>query len=341
MKLTLPILHPSIRISVFAWSISRTFLYLLSWAATGLGFTGGSATEAGFGITSAVSERLVAEPPAPMLFDWVRDVFGWMNLLVPSSGTWALLIFSELLMLGGTAGVYTYARKHTLPQGAERATWLWAFGGWLVAAPAGTSWQLAIGCAAVAFGLSVRGHGYLTALFGMVAVAVRPETMLMAPLLILETWASRIKADERGPMSVTVGLPLSFVATVFATILWGDGAKGLDMGTSWRTDWSGAALWDLLVTPSVEWAIVGLVVAALVLQVMWMSRVPRRVLWGIPLMLLPLVLNPMGGGLGILGVALPMYVTGSMATENPEWERPILMGSVLFVMAIAFSSGVR
>ncbi len=257
--------------------------------------------------------------------------------------TWGMItLFGELVLLAGAVGVYQFARRDSVPQIAERATWLWMACPLMLWTVLDASWAFIIGLGAVSLSLAGQGRHRLALLACAFALGFKPEFLCLWPALAYLGWKSYVSGrhPEYSRFLLAFGPPAFFAGWIVFTFAMagrvGVSLRDLRAESIWRMTWN----WQGWAAHRADiWAVLlcGLV---LLLALRYMRQTPRAwVLITAPCAILPLLHEPAGLGIAWLLIALPAFAYLGRATENPVLERPLLvaffgglLGSAVFFL---------
>lgn len=257
--------------------------------------------------------------------------------------TWGMISFlGELALLAGAVSVYQFSRRDSVPQVAERATWLWMICPLMLWTVLDASWAFMIGLGGASLALAGQGRHRLALLACAVALGFKPEFLFLWPALAYLGWKSYVSGrhPEYSRVLLALGPPALFAGWIIFAIAMagrlGISLRDLRAESLWRLTWNWqgwavhrADLWAVLLC--------GLV---LLLAIRYLRQTPRAwVLITAPCAILPLLHEPASLGGAWLLIALPVFSYLGRATENPVVERPLqvaflggLLGAAVFFL---------
>lgn len=303
-------IHPALRTAIPAWLLVRGVLWLMHYA-RGLQL-----------------EPTTHRSPGTPLWVGLGEVAAFAG---PWSG-YVLAGISEALIFAAILSVYHFCRKDTLPQTAERATWLFAVSPLFVMMTPASAWTIAVTLGVIALASALHARYVLASLALAGAIATRPELVVLAPGFSWLAWRSRSpgRTPAWGPWVATLAGPAALIGVIFSGFALA-GAGGVSLRTlhpeGWQTQLQalGAdqALWGL--------ALAGVILAAVRF---WESTPKGWLLLSIPPLCWPLLhAHPSAfSAMGLL--CLPAFVYLAKMSEDPTRERPLLIGSVLLSMLL-------
>lgn len=319
-------IHPTFRTAVVAWLLGRATVWSILWHTHG-GWPWGQ-----------LSIEHAAHTPGWSMF--VRMLLAMDAIQHSQWSTWAMVIAAELSLLIATGCVYHLSRRDTLPQSAERATWLWALCPLWVLLPSPSPWVFGISAALLALALIDRARYGLGMLMMVVAVNMQVDMVLVAPLFALLGFKAYApgRAHPATPWACALGAHALVPLTIFSAMLLGG-----RMGVSLRTLHHQPLLnsWPAFehITQALPWLATGaLALLATVLCMLHRKQFPLFWLWGlIPILLWPLAFAQPAQLLPIALLSFPLFALSAKALDNPSYERVALMGSALGMIALPLS----
>ena len=295
-------IHPSIRTALFAWLVSRAMI-LTAWSRGGGAMV--LSEESGTPLWLGLQTLAELHPIAMQL------AFVAIELTIP----FALV------------AVYRFARRDTLPQGAEHATWLVAFAPAMAMLVPGSPWTAGVGLALISLGSIVSGSFWIAGIALVVAVALIPETCFVLPGLFAIGWKTRNESGVRGVWVPVAGL-CGFCAVILYAVFLGDPgffAEGLHRRTE--------------VASILDQPVIALVLcAAFCIVVVGAYRTTTyRWLFFAPVVLTPLLFSPTSSALAISLFAAPVVATAlTVVSEDLGFQRFVLMLSALGLCTLAY-----
>lgn len=311
-------IHPAFRTAFLAWLLSRGALWLFQ----------------GFGMAAAGEGALLSGLMQAFL-DYGEQVLSagpplMMLMLMP-----ALLL--EVVLFFGGLSVYRFVRATELPQVAERATWLWFFSPVLAFTAGDWGLQMAAALGAMALGSLVSMRPKRSAVASALAVAARPEYLLLWPAIAWAGFKKHRPGKEPAytPWLAALTLPVSFVVTIGLTFLLAGRTyvsfRSLyEEGSEWRT-------METLIPSTVgEGILYFAVVMSGLLSLRYVARLPK---WHLPVVavagLLALLQAPVvASGVVALAWALPTMLHLGLSTDDPARERLVLVTFVVGYLAL-------
>lgn len=308
-------IHPSLRTTFIAWSLSRATFFVACIPHTIL----------------PIWPDAVEGTPAWVALLHVANAFSlWMK---PS---WALAIMAEVAMGFSLLGVYTFIRKDTLPQTAERATWLWAMSPLMLAILPAQPWTFAIAFGILAFGCAVSMQPLRSGLCFALALGFAPEIFLLTPAFIMSAAANRGGKAPPSSYAIQMLVPWISLCTIIFMALALGGHAGISMRTlhqiPWRDQFIGLG-WQVD-TPELILLIASL--CALSTLLLCIKCVPRVwfMLSGCAL-LMPWIHQDATAASGLLLLAMPLFATLAKRFDDPSMERILLIASMLTTFTLA------
>lgn len=287
-------IHPSIRTALFAWLIGRAFV-LHAWTKR---------------------DGLVA------LYIDGTSIWGGVATLFNGQPVMRHVGFIavELLVLWGLIEVYKFARRETLPQGAEHATWLVACSPAMAMLAPGSAWTASVSLVFVALGGLVTGRYKISSGALFAAIAFTPEVAVILPGMFTVGWKCRNEDGIRGAWIAAIGLT-AFTVVVFYSFFLGDPEYFTD-GLHRRSDW------ESMLTESVM-ALVLCVSFCIVVLGSYRTSMYRWLPFA-PAMLVPLMFAPLDSSIPIALCAGPVVATSlTVVSEDLGFQRVTLMLSTL------------
>ena len=332
-------INPAYRTACTAWFVSRLCLWsvvfiqqtpaLLSAPRTSYGGGGAPMLQLLKGALDWIGSPGVAMTASGMFFRHLWSPWGMIWLL------------GELVLLAGAVSVYHFARRDSIPQVAEHATWLWLACPLMVWTALDASWSFTVGLGALSLALAGQGRHRTALVACMFALGFKPEFLFLWPALAFLGWKSYMSGrhPEYSRFLLVLGPPALFTGwIVFAIAMAGRlgvSLRDLRAEPIWRLTWS----WQGWAIHRAELWVALLCVLVLALAIRYTRQTPRAwMLIVAPCAILPLLHEPASLGSAWLLVALPAFAYLGRATENPVIERPVLAGSLgmLLILATTF-----
>ncbi len=183
-------INPALRTAFTAWFLSRLCLWSIIISQHSAAFL--SSPRAAYGGNGA---------PMLQLLQGVLGVFGEPAAAAGVVGlgfatlwsTWGMItLLGELTLLAGAVSVYQFARRDSVPQIAERATWLWMMCPLMLWTVMDASWAFVIGLGAVSLALAGQGRHRVALLACALALGFKPEFLCLWPALGYLGWKSYV-----------------------------------------------------------------------------------------------------------------------------------------------------
>jgi hypothetical protein len=303
-------IHPSYRTAFVAWFVTRSLLWMTA-AASGHAFL-------------PALEAVDGGAPAWGLLVHALGALG-------GHGPMVLAALAEIALLAAAVGVYRFVRRDQLPQTADRATWLWAACPAMVWTLPATDWAFAVALSAIALGaLSASRHiGACIAL--AVAVAFKPEAILLWPGVAVLGWKNYQPAKQHPatPWLTTLGPPAAFSAVVLAAMTmagrFGVSLRTLHSGSQWRE----SLVWQGVSAHVPDFFLLAAALAGVCLVVTYVKQVPKAwPLMALPCLAWPFLLEPPTAAVATLLLGVPLFGYLGRVTNDPTLERTVLAGFV-------------
>jgi hypothetical protein len=302
-------IHPSLRTAFFAWIIARIAVWYGAYVRLGSVLGG---IDVGLGTPtyrSALEALLLVGSP------WdVRILAG----------------LSELVLLLGVVAVYRFARRDGVPQTADRATWLWIASPAMVFAVPGSDWAFAYGLVALAMASVTRVRWSALAL--CLAVALRPEAVVVWPALAWAWWSHRGETD---PLIATVFSVLpgaAFAGTVLGGLLMGQPDALFAGAAGWREDFA----WHGFAAHTTDLVVAGGVLVGLAIAIRMFKETPRSwIFCTLPVLVLVVMARPTLAGLAVIPFAIPLFVQTAKLAQDVGFERVLLTSSLVALCLVA------
>lgn len=293
-------IHPSYRTAFIAFLVARAAVWLGLDAAGKLAFA-----------------RLDAGTPL-------------YRLIVEGIGPLWSVALAEALLFFGVVAVYRFARRDGMPQTADRAAWLWIGTPAMVFAVPGGDFTMAYGLAALAMGAIL--HPVWSAVALSLAIALRPEAIIVWPAIAWAWWAYR-DGDPLNRLALAVVPAAVFAATVLGGVLVaGEPTAIFEGSASLRTNFEWLGFWH----HSSDLIIGGFMLCAVAIALRMGDETPRGWLWAtLPVVLLVAMHDPMIAGLGVLPFGVPIFVQLAKFTQSADFERILLAGSLVGLALLA------
>lgn len=308
-------IHPALRVALLSWLIARGGRYLALWAQG-----------------RAPHEHLAIAQDSAMPVD--RLLIALQHI----TGPLALTVIAEGVALLAILSIYNFCRKDTLPQTAERATWLFALSPVLWCDFGAESIGACFGLLALAS--AVHGRTWMGCIAAVIATWCMPTVAIMTPALVgLSMRARQPQTPAWAPWVVGLSPVIALTTLVFAGfMLAGIGDISLRSVASSPHALRSLEALHAGITPSLDDALFGLgLLGAVACAWRFVENTPRSWPWlTIPLMCWPLLHANSGGLAPLLIMAAPLFAYAAKLTEDPARERPLLaiclMLSMLYIL---------
>lgn len=307
-------IHPAIRVALLSWLVARGGRYLALMAQ-------GRAPHTHLAIAAD------ATMPVDRLLAWLHGIAG-------AHGSLVLAGLAECLALIAILSLYNFCRKDTLPQTAERATWLFALSPVLWCDFGAASVGACLGLLALAS--AVHGRMWVGCIAAVLATWSMPTVAIMTPAMIgLAMRARQPHTPVWAPWAVGSSPVIALTTLVFAGfMLAGMGDISLRSLTSTPHTLRSLESLQAGITPSLDDVLFGLgLLGALACAWRFVDNTPRSwPLLTLPVMIWPLLHTDSGALATLVVLAAPMFAYAAKLTEDPERERPLLVTCVILSM---------